>query len=299
MTLDEVAAFIAVQRLGGVARAAASLGRSQPAISRRLEQLELALGCLLMERSPSAGYAGLTEAGRAFLPHAEAMLAAAQDARRAVEEIDRVDGGEVTLAVVGTLATDGLSDLIRQFASESPRARLRLLTATSASVSALVRSGQATMGMRYGNEADPQLDSLPAGSEELVAVMSPRLKAHFHTDGRASALASFDWIGFPADTNAGSFGVTLLELLAANKLDGGKVNHVDSLNAQLCLVEAGLGLALLPMTYVEEALKRKSLVLVPGRLRATIPITLVHRRGGYLSAAARRLRNLVERRRDA
>ena len=67
MTLDDLAAFVAVLREGNVTRAAAALGRSQPALSRRIEQLEAKLGCALLGRSPASGVLGPTEAGRAML----------------------------------------------------------------------------------------------------------------------------------------------------------------------------------------------------------------------------------------
>ncbi|MGH7413832.1 MAG: LysR family transcriptional regulator, partial [Candidatus Rokuibacteriota bacterium] len=50
-----------------------ALHRSQPAISRRIEMLEEQLGTPVFERV--RGGVVLTEAGRSFLPYAEAVLA--------------------------------------------------------------------------------------------------------------------------------------------------------------------------------------------------------------------------------
>jgi DNA-binding transcriptional LysR family regulator len=71
--IDQVQALVAIVRGGGFTRAASALHLSQPAVSRRLHLLERELGAPLFERMRSGVL--LTDAGRAFLPHAEALLA--------------------------------------------------------------------------------------------------------------------------------------------------------------------------------------------------------------------------------
>ena len=73
MELDHVEAFLAIARSGGFARGSAALHLSQPATSRRIKLLEAELGAPLFDRL-GRGVA-LTEAGRAFLPHAQALPA--------------------------------------------------------------------------------------------------------------------------------------------------------------------------------------------------------------------------------
>src|SRR5215813_786778 len=82
MELNQIEAFVAIVRGGGFTRASATLHLSQPAISRRLHLLEDELGAPLFERIRSG--AVLTEAGRAFLPHAETLLACMRDGIDAV-----------------------------------------------------------------------------------------------------------------------------------------------------------------------------------------------------------------------
>lgn len=62
---------------------------------------------------------------------------------------------------------------------------------------------------------------------------------------------------------------------------------IDSLSAQKRLVEAGFGIALLAESAVEEELRlgTLSVINVP-TLKAAIPVSIVHRRNGYLGAAA-------------
>ncbi len=77
------AAFVAVIRKGSLTAAAAELRMPKSSLSRLLTALEQDLGTpLLLRRSRRLS---LTEAGEAFLLHADRSVAAADDARLAVE----------------------------------------------------------------------------------------------------------------------------------------------------------------------------------------------------------------------
>ena len=72
MELRHLRYFVAVAEAENVSRAALKLHVSQPALSRQIRDLEDELGFKLLERS--ARSVRLTEAGRAFLTEARAVL---------------------------------------------------------------------------------------------------------------------------------------------------------------------------------------------------------------------------------
>ncbi|HEY0595741.1 LysR family transcriptional regulator [Sphingopyxis sp.] len=74
MDWDRLQYFLFVARHGTLARASAALHVDATTVSRRVSALEAALGQTLFERAPT-GFV-LTAAGRALVPHAEAMAAA-------------------------------------------------------------------------------------------------------------------------------------------------------------------------------------------------------------------------------
>src|SRR5262245_57041311 len=174
MELDQLEAFVAIVRRGGVTRAAGALHLSQPAISRRLHLLEHELGVPLFERIGRTF--ALTAAGRTFLPHAQAVLATMRDALDAAAALSDATRGSVTLALVGTLASSHLTRSLQRFHERHPQIDLRLRTALSAEVSELVRSGDASLGLRY--RADPARDlvSRPVFDERMVVVCSPKFR---------------------------------------------------------------------------------------------------------------------------
>jgi len=285
-----VAAFVAIVRSGGFSRASASLHLSQPAISRRIHLLERELGAPLFERIHSG--AVLTDAGSAFLPHAEALLASMRDGVEAVGALRGTGRGVVTLTVVGTLASTTLTERLRRFREAYPGIELRLRTALSAEVSALVLRGDATMGLRYGADPHPDLASSTIHDEPMVPVCSSRHPLARRRSVPPRALAGERWLAFPRRPGAVGepYSSALEQRLAACGLGAAEIVPIDSLTAQKRMVEAGFGLALLPASSVDEELRAGTLraLRVPA-LRVTIPVSLVHRRRAFLSGAAKAL----------
>ncbi|GAA1867025.1 LysR family transcriptional regulator [Asanoa iriomotensis] len=76
--LGQVRAFVAVADLHHFGRAASRLNLTQQALSKRIQRLEQLLGEPLLTRDSRA--VELTEAGARFLPHARALLVAADTA---------------------------------------------------------------------------------------------------------------------------------------------------------------------------------------------------------------------------
>ena len=291
MDVDEIRTFVSTQ-LGGFTRAAGRLNRSQPAISRRIGLIEQELGAPLLERV--RGGVKLTEAGRAFLPFAEAVLAAIEDGREAVRATVSEQQGAVSLALVGTLADTHIVDVLRQFARRSKSVNLDLQTASSTEVSDLVRRGEATLGLRYFDNAHPDLVSRVVGAEALLVICSADHPLAGRRIRSAQQLAGERWVAFPAARGRESFGRVLERQLVSAGLDGAAVTLIDSLTAQKRLVEAGFGIALVPESSVRDELRLGTLKRLDApELRTTVPVTIIHRRKGYLSSAARALLALM------
>src|SRR5690606_20867274 len=129
MEIIEIEAFLAISDTGSFTKAARNLYISQPAISRRIDLLEMELGAPLFLRGRAG--ARLTPAGNAFLPFARSTIANVRDGSSAVKAITEENRGELLLAIVGTLASMDLLESIRRFRMEHRSIRLRLHTANS------------------------------------------------------------------------------------------------------------------------------------------------------------------------
>src|SRR6476659_553456 len=93
MELRHLRYFIGVAEEENVSRAALKLHVSQTALSRQIRDLEDELGFQLLERSAKS--VRLTDAGRAFLAEARAVLQRADDAVKAARAVATGDRGEL------------------------------------------------------------------------------------------------------------------------------------------------------------------------------------------------------------
>jgi len=289
---DALKTFLTVHRRGGVSHAARALHRSQPAISRRIALLERELGVPLFDRV--AGRATLSDAGRVMVPYAERAVATAQDAENAVRALTQKNAGPVSLAVVGTLAGGRLSDIVRRFARECPDVELALRTATSAEVSDLIRRGDATIGLRYDFDRSRDLDYERLASERLQVVCALDHPLAGRRVPRLADLSDQRWIAFPEIP--GRREISASHIFALFLTHGLEVawTPVDSLTAQKRLVESGLGIALLAHSNAADELRSSAIATIRvDDLAARQDIVAVTRRDGFLSAASKRLLEII------
>lgn len=121
-------AFAAIARAGSITRAAQQVHRTQSAVSTQLQQLEAAVGARLVERSTRA--LALTAPGLAFLPHAQALLRAQDDAHAAVQPTRQA--AVFRLGISEYFLPDRLGELLGVLRTAAAPARLELLLGTSA-----------------------------------------------------------------------------------------------------------------------------------------------------------------------
>jgi DNA-binding transcriptional LysR family regulator len=293
MDSDALNTFLVVHRRGGISNAAKTLHRSQPAISRRIALLEQELGVPLFERI--AGRTRLSDAGRVMVPYAERAVAAAQDAENAVRALKRQFAGPVSLAVVGTLAGGALSKVLKRFAAEHPDTRLNLRTATSAEVSDLIRRGEATIGLRYNHDPSSDLDCELLFAEPLQVVCALDHPLAGRRVATLKDLRGERWIAFPEVPGRREISAAhIFALFLTHGLGEIDWTPVDSLTAQKRLVQAGLGIALLSPSHAAEELNSVAISTIRvGNLTASHDVVTVTRRDGFLSAASRRLLEII------
>jgi DNA-binding transcriptional LysR family regulator len=120
LDMDVLRTLAAARRLGGFARAAEAVGRSQSAVSQQLARLEAQLGSSLF-RKQGRGLVP-TEAGEALLAYAERLLALNDEAVAAVRGV--AVSGVVRIGLPGDLADPWLAAILGRFRRAHPEVRV-------------------------------------------------------------------------------------------------------------------------------------------------------------------------------
>ncbi len=139
MELRHLRYFIGVAEEENVSRAALKLHVSQPALSRQIRDLEEELGFSLLERG--ARSVRLTEAGRAFLTEARAVLQRVEDAVNAARSVATGGIGELHVGYAPSLTPRILPPTLRAFQAELPKVRVRLHDLSTEEMLAGLREG--------------------------------------------------------------------------------------------------------------------------------------------------------------
>ena len=120
--------YTAIARTGSVTRASQQVHRTQSAVSTHLQHLEAAVGAQLVERSTRS--LALTAHGLAFLPHAQALLRAQEEAHAAVRPAR--EAATVRIGLSEYFMPDRLGELLGVLRDAAGGDRLELLLGTSA-----------------------------------------------------------------------------------------------------------------------------------------------------------------------
>jgi molybdate transport repressor ModE-like protein len=125
--LRHLAAFEAVARERSFARAAKTLGYTQPAVSQQVAALEKLVGQRLVERSSGRAEATLTEAGELLLSHLDGLGARLAAARRELADFARGAAGTVRVGTFQTASARLVPAILRRFGEEHPGVEVELV----------------------------------------------------------------------------------------------------------------------------------------------------------------------------
>jgi len=243
--LLQIHAFVAVARHGTISAAAEQLFISQPALTARIQGLERAVGIQLFTRGRQGSR--LTEAGRAFLSHAERALSAVERGRQAVTEVANGSGGRLTIGAAPAVSTYVLPSMLHRFQADHPAVQLSVRSGHSEEVLEMVLREEVEVGlMRPIHHADV-ISSL-LYEDELVLVVHRGHPFASTAQIRMDQMATEHLILF--DRTSSYHELTSALFRQAGIAPRGYL-EVDNIDAAKRMVEQRLGIALLPRTSVQ------------------------------------------------
>ena len=166
--------FYTVARVKSFSRAAQELGVSQPAVSIQVQELERSLGTVLLNRKPRGVEA--TEAGRTVYEYAQRIFSLAQEMQGAVDELQGLRRGRLTLGASSTPGEFILPLIVAQFAQVHPGIQIELLIANTATTVDRVLRRELHMGVvgEVVEDETGELFTMPLIEDEVAFIASLR-----------------------------------------------------------------------------------------------------------------------------
>ncbi len=239
MELYQISYFIEIARQRSFTRAAERLRMAQPALSQQMKNLEAELGAELFIRGRRETQ--LSAVGKVFLPHAEGLLAQAEEAKAVVSDVTQMRGGQLVIAAIPSVSACLLPVAIHQFSRKHSKVRLRLIEESSEHVAGSVEAGHADIGFLQLPASKTLFETRTLVEEPFVALVS---RSHFNTDkieislGRLARESFIFYKGRARDT--------AVDACRKAGFEPNVVCESGELETIRGLVAAGLGVALLP-----------------------------------------------------
>src|SRR5579871_2834778 len=192
VTLDQLRVFVAVAERQHVTEAARALNLAQSAASNAIATLEARHGTKLFNRI--GRNIKLTEAGRAFLQEARAVLARAEAAELALMEFGDLKRGVLSVQASQTIASYWLPRHLVAFRRAYPLIDIRLNIGNTAQVVASIENGSAELGFVEGVCHSEQLVPTPVARDQLIVVVAPDHELATRKRLTAADLPKVNWV---------------------------------------------------------------------------------------------------------
>jgi DNA-binding transcriptional LysR family regulator len=246
MQLRQLEYFLAIWESGSFRGAATRLYVTQPSLSQQIRILEKELGAELLERGRHG--VTLTPAGSAFLPQAQRVVLAAQDAKDSVRQVIEGSKGDVHVLTVRSVASGVLPPSAARWHSLFPATVLRLHDFSHRrDLEEAARSGHGdiAIGPRPSSWEGP---AVSLGYEEMVVVGPNEYEAG--TAAEPAELASADWVLYEPEQGMSE----VVDWAAANLgFSPRAIARTGQVSAALQFAIEGMGMAVAPENAVPAA----------------------------------------------
>lgn len=231
---DDLKLFLAVYEQGSLSGAARALKLGQPTLSRRIAELEEAVGEALFDRQSQG--ATLTAAGQKLLPAAQSMAEWANEAELSVKKQTYLPEGKVRIAAPPGIAYEVLAPLAAKIRRQHPQIQIEVL------------SGVETLNLGRG-EADLSLRTPKPTDADLVCVDEVHSAMRVYVSKSYAAqlpahpgIADLDWICWAAPYGDQQTNQELRAVIPDFK----PAFTSDDFNVQTAACKAGVGAMILP-----------------------------------------------------
>ncbi len=171
MNFNQLLIFHKVAELRHFTRAAKALYISQPAVSKQVHQLEKTLKQPLFTQVGQKIY--LTEAGKLLYDYADRIFALAAEAETALDEMQQLERGRLTLGASTTIGTYLLPDLLGRYKAQYPGIDLIVEIGNTEDIQQKLLVHRLEVALIEGGVTHPELSEQVWRQDELVLIAPP------------------------------------------------------------------------------------------------------------------------------
>ncbi|MBN6732141.1 LysR family transcriptional regulator [Burkholderia multivorans] len=258
MKISDIDAFAAVVRCQTLSQAAAELGMTQPAITRRVQNLEEALGVTLLDRNTKPPRP--TDIGRQVFDQCRAILREV-DALRELTAARRPPAGAFRIGITQGLGERMLPDLIARLASRWPALATQVTTGWGGVLVERIARRELDAALVF--LAREMVLPPAVEGERLLATRLVAIGRKGDWPRRSYRLADCHARGWVLNPDGCGFRAGLRRALDAQGLPMPVALDAYGRDLQLQSVANGIGIGLMPMPLVECSPLRDALEIVP------------------------------------
>jgi DNA-binding transcriptional LysR family regulator len=239
--LVELETFLAVVEAGSFSQAAERLHVTQPSVTSRVQRLETILGIKLLERTTRR--VELTAHGERLANEAGIAMRGLFQVIDSFRNESRLARQQVTVAATPMLAALTLPAVIHAFSQRQPAVQVELLDLQYAEALAAVESGAADVAVMAFEASSERFRRQLLWSEEMVLVVPAQHALAKFRSVKPEILADYPLMVIEQYQ---PMRARIAELLERQGLTMPASKSVGNLNTLLGMLDAGMGVTLLP-----------------------------------------------------
>lgn len=256
MELAQLEAFIQVAQHRSFSRAAEALFLTQPSVTARIQSLEREIGERLFERTGRS--VTLTDAGNAFMPHAQRALTSVQEGTDAIQAVRHGDIGSIRIGASSSIATYVLPKLLSHFRRERPRVHVHVSTGVTEDIMDKLLAGEIHLALTRLTQ-HPEVDALHLYNDDLALVVAPE---HAFAKRGQATVAEVGKQPFLFFERSSTYHTLIYSMFLRAGVVPESVMELDLMEATKFMVEAGLGVSILPVVSIQREIAQGTLVKV-------------------------------------
>jgi DNA-binding transcriptional LysR family regulator len=296
MELRQLLALVTVAETASFTKAAERLSLTQSAVTRQILALEQETHTRLLDRLGKTVV--LTSAGAVLQGYALEMLRLDSEAVHALQDVRSGAGGQLVVGVSSTAAAYLLPPLLSLYRQDRPGVDLSVRTGPSGRVAELVADNQVDVGILMDEPAIAGLKSIKVAEYSISLIVyagHPLVQATMRS-GRGVNLQQVSDLPLILMQKGASLRRSADELLGQAGSEQLISMELDNVEAIKKMIEARLGVSLLPTMSVKDETASGSLIALP--IDSPNPpkpsIVVIHRQDKYVSGAMSAFINLVK-----